>query len=191
VRLRPALIFKRAAATEIRRLFVGPFLPRALVRRSLIPILPYTEDLCFQALHSHDVGEAYRRAVTDESARGAYNLAAEPVLDPDALGQVLRARPVRVPRAMLRAAADLTWRLHLQPTDPSWVDLGLQTPLLDVRRAREELGWTPQKTSTEALGELIDGIREGAGFETPPLDPETGGPMRARELATGVGRRST
>jgi UDP-glucose 4-epimerase len=33
VRLRPALIFKREAAAEIRRLFVGPFLPSPLVRR--------------------------------------------------------------------------------------------------------------------------------------------------------------
>ena len=30
VRLRPGLIFKREAASEIRRLFAGPFLPGAL-----------------------------------------------------------------------------------------------------------------------------------------------------------------
>src|SRR4051794_40362959 len=36
-RLRPALIFKRDAAAEIRRLFAGPFLPNALVNRRLIP----------------------------------------------------------------------------------------------------------------------------------------------------------
>src|SRR5205085_4591031 len=40
VRLRPGLIFKREAASEIRRLFAGPFLPRMLLRRSLIPIVP-------------------------------------------------------------------------------------------------------------------------------------------------------
>src|SRR3954467_13516344 len=34
-RLRPGLIFQRDAASEIRRLFAGPFLPNALVRRSL------------------------------------------------------------------------------------------------------------------------------------------------------------
>jgi nucleoside-diphosphate-sugar epimerase len=33
VRLRPGLIFMGEAASEIRRLFAGPFLPRALVRR--------------------------------------------------------------------------------------------------------------------------------------------------------------
>src|ERR671911_2446031 len=40
VRLRPGLIFKREAASGIRRLFAGPLLPGALVRRELIPIVP-------------------------------------------------------------------------------------------------------------------------------------------------------
>lgn len=40
MRLRPGLIFKREAATGIRRLFIGPLLPRPLVRRELIPFVP-------------------------------------------------------------------------------------------------------------------------------------------------------
>src|SRR4051794_12184091 len=60
VRLRPGLIFKRDAAAEIRRYFIGPLLPSALVRRRLIPFVPRLDRLRFQAVHSHDVGEAYR-----------------------------------------------------------------------------------------------------------------------------------
>ena len=60
VRMRPALVFKREAASEIRRLFVGPFLPSPLLRRSLIPVVPRSERLRFQAVHSLDVGEAFR-----------------------------------------------------------------------------------------------------------------------------------
>jgi UDP-glucose 4-epimerase len=63
VRLRPGLIFKREAATEIRRLFAGPFLPQALVRPQFIPVVPDTPRLRFQAVHSSDVGDAYRRAI--------------------------------------------------------------------------------------------------------------------------------
>ena len=40
VRLRPGLIFQRTAATEIRRLFVGPLLPSRLLRAGLVPISP-------------------------------------------------------------------------------------------------------------------------------------------------------
>jgi hypothetical protein len=60
---------------------------------------------------------------------------------------------------------------------------------MDTRRAREELGWTPRDDAGDALLELITGLRESAGFDTPPLAPGTGGPARTGELATGVGAR--
>ena len=40
VRMRPGLIFKREAASEIRRLFAGPLLPNFLLRPRLIPFVP-------------------------------------------------------------------------------------------------------------------------------------------------------
>jgi nucleoside-diphosphate-sugar epimerase len=188
VRLRPALIFKREAATEIRRLFAGPLLPSPLVRRRLIPVVPKVERLRFQAVHSHDVGEAYRLAALRD-VRGAFNVAAEPVLDPDELARLLGARPVPVPAAALRGAAWVTWKLRLQPTPPGWVDMALAVPIMDVTRARTELGWQPRHTAGEALLELLDGLRDGAGLPTPPLDPATTAPARAGEVRTGVGAR--
>jgi UDP-glucose 4-epimerase len=188
VRLRPGLIFKREAATEIRRLFAGPLLPRALVRRGLIPIVPDAPRLRFQAVHSFDVADAYRRAIVG-SVRGAFNVAAGPVLGPTEIGRVLRARPVKVPAPALRAAAAATFALHLQPTEPGWLDLGLGVPVMDCTRARTELGWTPQWTATDTLADLIAGMGAGADFDTPPLAAGTSGPLRLRELLTGIGQR--
>jgi UDP-glucose 4-epimerase len=144
VRLRPGLIFKREAAQEIRRYFIGPLLPSPLVRRGLLPIVPDIPRLALQAVHSSDVGEAYRLVALDERARGAYNVAAEPVLDVDELARLLGARRVPVPARVVRAAAALTWRAHLQPTPEGWVDMGLGVPMMDTTRIREELGWTPR-----------------------------------------------
>jgi UDP-glucose 4-epimerase len=190
VRLRPALIFQRSAASEIRRFFLGPLLPNPLMRPALIPIVPRTPRLVFQAVHADDVADAYRRAALDESARGAYNVAAEPVLDPDTLGRILHARPVPVPAALLRVAADVTWRLRLQPTSPGWLDLGRAVPLLDTTRVREELGWVPRHDAGDALLELLDGLRDAAGDRTPPLEPKAGGSGRWREvLRSRVGGR--
>ena len=141
-------------------------------------------------MHSHDVGEAYRLAIVNDDARGAYNVAAEPVLDGERIAALLAARPLGVPATALRGAAALTWRLRLQPTEPTWVDLGLGVPLMDVTRAREELGWTPRHSAEDALADLLDGFREGAAFGTPPLARDTGGPLRIRELLTGVGARA-
>jgi nucleoside-diphosphate-sugar epimerase len=190
VRLRPGLIFKRGAASGIRRLFIGPLAPSPLLRAGLIPIVPDIPRLRFQAVHSEDVGEAYRRAVKSE-VRGAFNVAADPVLDPPELARLLGARRVRVPPRALRAAADVSWRLRLQPTPPGWLDLALQTPLMDVTRARDELGWTPRKTSGEALLELLDGLNRSQGEPTPPLSPQSGGPLRVREFLTGVGKKAS
>jgi UDP-glucose 4-epimerase len=190
VRLRPGLIFKRSAATGIRRLFAGPLLPSPLVRRDLIALIPRHPRLVFQAVHSIDVGEAYRLAIVRDDAHGAYNVAADPVLDPPELARILGARTVPVPAKLLRAAADVTWRLRLQPTSPGWLDMGLAVPVMDTSRARNELGWNPRHSAADALLELLDGMRDGAGVQTPPLAPETSGPARVREVLTGVGRTS-
>ena len=188
VRMRPALVFKREAASEIRRLFAGPFLPSPLVRRRLIPVVPKSDRLRFQAVHSLDVGEAFRLAV-HAPVRGAFNLAADPVLDGDELGRLLGARPSRVHPGLLRAAADVTWRLRLQPSPPGWVDMALGVPIMSTARARDELGWTPRHSSRDALLELLAGLRDGAGADTPRLAPRAGGRFRAGEVRSGVGAR--
>jgi nucleoside-diphosphate-sugar epimerase len=172
VRLRPGLIFKREAASEIRRFFIGPLLPRMLVRPRFIPFVPDVPGLRFQAVHADDVGEAYRRAVVG-TADGAFNIAADPTIGPPELASLLHARPVHVPGKALRTAAALTWRAHLQPADAGWIDLALGVPVMDTVRARRELGWEPRVASLDALAELLNGIREGTGGPTPPLEPDT------------------
>jgi hypothetical protein len=79
--------------------------------------------------------------------------------------------------------------LHLQPTPPGWLDLGLGVPLMRCDRARRELGWEPRVSSLEALLELLAGLRVGAGGPTPPLEADSGGPARTGELFSGIGVR--
>jgi UDP-glucose 4-epimerase len=188
VRLRPGLIFKREAASGIRRLFAGPLLPGWLLRRSLLPVVPDIPRLRFQAVHSLDVGDAYRRAIVRD-VKGPFNIAAEPVLDPAKLVELLSARRIPVPAQLVRSAALVTWQLRLQPSPPGWVDMALSVPIMDTSRAAAALGWQPRFTAGEALLELLAGLREAAGLDTPPLSPKTGGPLRIGELASGVGAR--
>ncbi len=188
VRFRQALVFKREAAQGIRRLFGGPFFPGFLARPGFLNLVPQIENLRSQVVHSYDVGEAYRLALLGD-VRGAFNLAADPVLDAQEVGRILDARPVPVPVQLARTGARLSWQLRLQPVPEGWLDMGLNVPIMDTTRARQELGWTPSYSSEDALLDLLAGLREGAGLDTPPLSPKTSGPFRIRELLTGVGGR--
>jgi UDP-glucose 4-epimerase len=187
VRLRPALIFKDEAANEIRRLFVGPFLPNFLLRLKFVPALPRVDRLRFQAVHSEDVGRAYLRAVLAD-ADGAFNIAAEPPLSPEEMAERIGVRSFPVPARVVRGLADLSWKMRLQPTPPGWLDMALNVPLMSSDRAREELGWEPRHSGVDALEELLAGMRGGHGGETPPLEADSAG-GRLDDLKTGVGAR--
>ncbi|HJT04503.1 MAG TPA: NAD-dependent epimerase/dehydratase family protein [Pseudonocardiaceae bacterium] len=187
VRLRPGFIFKRESASGQRRLFIGPFLPNQLVRPGLVPIVPDLPGLRFQAVHTADIAEAYRLAALSE-VRGAFNIAAEPVVDAALLADIFGARVVSLPRWPVRAAVWLAWQMHLVPASPYLFDAFMRLPIMDTSRARTELGWTPRYSSREALEEFLGGLRDGAGMPTPPLAPRVPG-GRAHEVRTGVGVR--
>ncbi|MDN3293289.1 NAD-dependent epimerase/dehydratase family protein [Streptomyces ficellus] len=168
VRMRPAFLFKEESGSEQRRIFAGRFVPGPLAGPRTIPVVPDIPGLRFQALHTDDAAQAYRLAVTKEVS-GAFNLAAEPVIDAGALARLLDARVVRLPRPAARAALAAGWGLHLIPASPQLFDAVLRLPLLDSTRAREELGWNPQRTALEAIGDMLRGMRRGAGMQTAPL----------------------
>jgi len=180
VRLRPGFLFKREAAQEQRRIFAGPLVPN--LSAGLLPIVPDIPGLRFQALHTADAAEAYRLAALGD-ARGAFNLAAEPVVGTAELAELLGARPVRVPATLVRRAIWAGWHLNLVPASPGLFDAVLRLPIMNTGRARQELGWTPRHSSLDALREFVDGLRAGAGLPTPPLAPHPPG-GRLRELLT-------
>src|SRR5690606_4446193 len=187
VRLRPAFVFQRAAATSQRRLFVGPLLPNAVARPGRLPVVPLPAGLRFQAVHADDLAEAYHLAVTTP-VRGPFNVAAEPVIDQDVIEELMGARVVPVPRAVVRAGLAAAWHARLVAAEPALLDLLLGVPLLDTGRATRELGWAPRRPATEAMRELLDGLAAGAGGATPPLAPDSLR-RRAGELVRGVGGR--
>ncbi len=168
VRLRPALIFQRDAGTEIARYFLGPLVPRGAVRPRLLPVVPMPDVMRFQAVHTDDVAQAYAAALVRD-VRGAFNIAADPVLGTAQLARLFNARPVHAPLRAVRALASATYALGLQPTDAGWVDMAARTPLMDTTRARDELGWQPRMSADAALLDLTEGIHEKSTGPTPAL----------------------
>jgi nucleoside-diphosphate-sugar epimerase len=168
VRMRTSLVFQRTAAAEIHRLFLGRLLPWHLPH--FLRLVPDLADLQFQATHADDIADAYRRALITD-VRGAFNIAAEPVLNPTQIANIVGGRAVPMPAGVLRAVAATSYRLRIQPSEPGWLDMAMQTPLMDTSRGRADLGWEPHRTSLDAFRELIDGIGDGAGDGTYPLQP--------------------
>jgi nucleoside-diphosphate-sugar epimerase len=190
VRLRPGLIFQRDAGTEIGRYFAGPLLPARLLRFGRIPVLPRHPGLRMQAVHADDVADACLRAMRAD-VRGAFNLAAGPVLDPRVVASAFHGVPLPVPGLLLEGAAALSWWLRLQPVDRGWVRLALKAPLMSCDRAAAELGWRPRTDAVSALRELVAGLAGRAHTDSPPLraDPDLpgrlGGLLRGRLPGTG------
>lgn len=178
VRMRTSLVFARRAAAEIDRYFLGPLVPSSLIGRGLLPVLPVPRDVRFQVVHSSDVAEAYRSAALGD-ARGAFNVAAEPVLTADDLAGALHARRLNISERVLRFGAATTHALRLQRTSPGWVDLGLGAPTMDIGRAHRELGWHASRSARDVLDELVGGLADRAGADTPPLRPGRNGSCTA------------
>jgi UDP-glucose 4-epimerase len=168
VRLRPALIFQASSALEQRRLFVGRLLPTWPWRRRLWPVAPWLRGVRFQAVHADDVADAYRRALHTDAA-GAFNIAAEPIVDAAQVRAAVGARIVEVPPAAVRPLHSIGFRLHAVASEPGWLDLATLSPVMASGRARDVLGWTPRHSSTAALEELALGLRSHAEGGTPAL----------------------
>ncbi len=188
VRLRPVLVLKRGAAAHLRRELVGAWLPGRLVAPERLPLVPRNPRLRTQVAHTDDVAEAFRLALHAD-VRGAFNLAADPVVDGPSFAARTGGRTVPVPVLPVRVAHQVAHLLRIVPAEPGWTDETLLSPLVDPGRARRELGWSPRHTSLDALLELLEGLRAGDGDATPPLDAQAGGPLRVRELASSAGAR--
>lgn len=171
VRLRPTIIARREVGSELRRLFLGRVLGTLAGIRPILPVVPAIPELRFSMVHSDDVAEAFRRALLAD-VRGAFNLADDQTLGPEDLARALHGTTVPLPFGPTRALLSAAWRLHLHPTDAGWLDLAVRLPLVSSERARRELGWRATRSSWQVFTDLVDGIRAGAGVDTPPLHPE-------------------
>lgn len=171
-RLRPGLLFQPDAASEVQRYFLGKAVPTRFLAPNALPSLPLPAGLRLQALHSDDAGDAYAAAVVAKRP-GAFNVCADDVLGPQELADILTSsgKFVEIPPAIVRAALVTAHATGMVPADAGWLDMGMQVPLLDNSRAKQELDWAPKHTAAEALRLLLEGLAEGSGHDSPPLQP--------------------
>lgn len=180
-RLRPCAIVQRDAGGQFGRWLLSPLLPAGFVAVPGFP-LPLWPDLRLQVVHSEDVAEAIRLVLAADHA-GPLNLATDPVLRADDVAGLLGALRLPLPRRFVSGAAWTLWRTGVQPVHPGWLALADQAALGDTSRAREELGWRPERDASAVFAEFADGLRDQAATSAKALAPR---PPRLRERVTRV-----
>lgn len=190
-RLRPGLTFQGDAASEIQGYFLGELVPVQALRAGRLPALPVPKGLRLQAVHADDLGRAYAAAVL-RKVGGAFNICADDVLGPQQLADILdHGRYLELPPAIVRAGLVTAHRSGAVPADAGWLDMGMEVPLMDNARAREELGWQPTVSAADAVAELIEGMIEGRGLPSPPLLPRDKDERINPATGTPVGEGAT
>ena len=189
-RFRPTLVVQRESAWEVRTLYLGPFVPRAvlkLLRRRVLPVVPLPAGIALQFVHADDVGDAVVRLLQTR-ATGSFNLAAD-VLDARALAGLIGGRPLAVSPRLVRGIVTALHAIHAVAVTPGWYDVAMNSPIMDTSCARTELGWIPTRSSTESAMELIDGLACGSVGSTAAMgatdDDRTGLRRAADQIHDG------
>ena len=170
-RVRPALIFDAEAGSEVVRLFLGGLVPPGLLRPGRMPVVPLPAGVRTQVVHGTDLADAYRRIIV-RRARGAFNIAGEPVLRADDLAEVLSGgRRIDVPAGAIRPLMSIAWQSRALAADPGWLDMAMTVPIMDTSKARAELDWEPHRDARSAVRELLDAMADGDGAASAPLRP--------------------
>jgi UDP-glucose 4-epimerase len=171
--VRPTLVLQPEAGSEIGRYFLGPLLfeaarrlPGPVARRLPLPL----PSLAVSFVHADDVADALERML-DRRVPGPFNLAAEPLMDADALARALGTVRVPVPAFVLRTVVSAAFTAHVIPTEPGWLDMGIGLPALNTERARKLLDWTPVHPGDEVLAEFVAALGRGEGGPGPLLRP--------------------
>jgi nucleoside-diphosphate-sugar epimerase len=171
--VRPTLVLQPAAGSEIGRYFLGPLLfgaarrlPGAVARLLPLPL----PRVAVSFVHADDVADALIRML-DRRAAGPFNLAAEPLMDADALARALGTTRVPVPAVAVRTAVQAAFVAHVLPTEPGWVDIGTRVPALNTTRARKVLGWAPVHRGDDVLRDFVAALGRGEGAPGPLLRP--------------------
>jgi UDP-glucose 4-epimerase len=138
--------------------FIGPRIDTVLTRYFALPVIPTVLgfDARVQLIHEEDALVVLQRAATEELP-GVFNVAADGVL---LLSQAIR-RAGRVPLPVPSPAVGPVSRLFrsarivdFSPEQMRFLNFGR---VVDTRRLREQFGFTPRWTTTQAFDDYVRG----------------------------------
>jgi nucleoside-diphosphate-sugar epimerase len=156
--LRPPVVLG-PHALGAKDLLPGPLAPvsRALAARATrlpIPVPVVVPALPVQFVHEEDVGRALLLCVAGAGPPGAYNIAGDGVLTAADVARELGFLPLPIPARFAHSAARTATALPSLPFIPpafDWIEALSHPSIMDVSKAKDELGWRPRYSSLDAL----------------------------------------
>ena len=126
-----------------------------LLPKRLPPVPIPVPDLPTQFIHQDDVASALVRCILGLGPPGAYNIAAADTLSATDIVRLLGGIPVPLPAAPVHAAARAVSRLPGLPQPAQWIEALAHPAVMDITKARTELGWEPRISAEDALLETL------------------------------------
>jgi nucleoside-diphosphate-sugar epimerase len=130
-----------------------------LVRRLPVPLPAIAPDLPLQLIHEEDVGRAFLLCIVGKGPPGAYNIAAEDVITGSDVAREFGLAPLPVSAGVVHKAAGAVAALptpSFAPPATEWVEAASHPAIMDVSKAKRELGWKPRYSAIEALRDTLD-----------------------------------
>ena len=152
--LRPPIVLGPDAVGAKAQLSPGlvqvlQFLRSGIRRLRVVPAV--VPDLPVQLIHQDDVAEALRLCVVAAGPPGAYNIAADDVVNGVDVLRELGFLPLAVPGKPVAAVARAIATLPFLPSGMQWVEALSHPAIMDTSKARTELGWSPKHSALESL----------------------------------------
>jgi nucleoside-diphosphate-sugar epimerase len=104
-----------------------------------------------QLIHQDDVAEALRLCVVAAGPPGAYNIAADDVVNVVDVLREFGFLPLAVPSKPVAAVARAITALPFLPSGAQWAEVLSHPAVMDTAKARTELGWSPKHSALESL----------------------------------------
>lgn len=120
-----------------------------LARRLPLPALAPALEL--QVIHEDDVGSALLQCVLGAGPPGAYNIAADEVVTMVDIARALGFAALPLPAGPVRTASRLVAKLPRLPQKAQWVEAAAHPAIMDITKARTELGWEPRVSALDAV----------------------------------------
>jgi len=108
-----------------------------------------------QFVHEQDMGEALHLALKKDLP-GVYNVTADDAIPTHGCFRAAGVRIVPLPPSLLRATANLAFRLGLFPAGGGWASVGEYTIFGSSEKFKKATGWRPRYTSAETFQSFLE-----------------------------------